>query len=205
MVLFYRILFFLVGQFILSLGISLTIESGLGSGAWDALNVGLSETVGLTTGTWVVLVGVILIMTNALMVKRRPDIGAIITLFITGVFIDFWLLQVFDQLSVTDLIHQLLVFSGGLLTISIGLAIYIQAKFSLSPIDSLMMAIRERFGLNLMAAKTAGEVIALILALMFNGPIGIGTIIVTFAIGPLIQVFFPHFESLLNKLKANAR
>lgn len=205
MALFYRILFFLVGQFILSLGITLTIKSNLGSGAWDALNVGLSETIGLTPGTWVVLVGIILIITNALMVKRRPDIGAIITLFLTGVFIDFWLLQVFDQLSLSDFLHKLLVFAGGLLTISIGLAIYIQAKFSLSPIDNLMMALRERFGFNLMVAKTAGEILALILAFIFNGPIGIGTLIVTFAIGPLIQVFFPYFERLLKRLNANAR
>ena len=202
MVLFYRIMFFLIGLLFLSLGISLTIISGLGSGAWDALNVGLAQTIGLTPGSWVVLVGVILIVVNAFLLKKRPDIGAIITLFLTGIFTDFWLLQMFDELVLSIMLEKLGIFFSGMLSMGIGLAVYIQAKFSLSPIDNLMMALRARFGFNLMVAKTVGEMFALSLAFFFNGPIGIGTLIVTFGIGPLIQLFFPHFERLFRRFTA---
>jgi uncharacterized protein len=202
---FYRILFFLVGLVFLSLGISLTIKSGLGSGAWDALNVGLSETVAFTPGTWVVLVGIVLILFNAYLTRRRPDFGAVITLLLTGVFIDFWLLFVFRNLAVTELASMALVFLCGLLLLSIGIAVYIQGKLPLSPIDNLMMSLRERFGFSLMIAKTIGETTALILAFFFSGPIGIGTVIVTFAVGPLLQLFAPHAEKLFNKLAGSAR
>ncbi|MCM3585542.1 membrane protein [Mesobacillus maritimus] len=201
----YRILFFLVGLFLLSTGISLSIISGLGSGAWDALNVGLSETIGLTTGTWLVIIGVLLIILNAFLLKNRPDIGAIVTLFITGVFVDFWLLQVFDGVVLTQFITQLTVFLSGLLVMSLGISMYIQAKLPLSPIDNLMMALHKRFGFSLMVAKTIGEITALTLAFFFNGPIGIGTVLVTFAVGPLIQVFSPHFQSFFYRLTATTR
>ncbi|WP_069187961.1 hypothetical protein [Bacillus sp. FJAT-27251] len=202
---FYRILFFLVGLALLSLGISLTIKSGLGSGAWDALNVGLSETVAFTPGTWVVLVGIFLIIFNAYLGKRRPDFGAIITLFLTGVFIDFWLLIAFKNLTAVDLSSKGVIFLLGLLIMSIGIPIYIQGKLPLSPIDSLMMALRERFGFSLMVAKTIGETTALILAFFFNGPIGIGTVIVTFAVGPILQLFAPYAQRLFEKLAASPR
>ena len=205
MALFYRILFFIIGLTILSFGVSMTIKAGLGTGAWDALNVGLSETVGLTPGSWVVIVGIVLIFVNAAMVKRRPDIAAVITLLITGVLIDFWILRVFEDLVVIGYMKQIVVFLLGMVTLSMGLAIYLQPKFPLIPIDNFMMALRERFGLNLMVAKTLGEVVALSAAFIFKGPIGIGTLIVTFAIGPLIQFFFPFFEKLLNKMLASTR
>lgn len=205
MAIFYRVLFFIIGLTVLSFGISMTIKAGLGTGAWDALNVGLSETVGLTPGSWVVIVGVILIFVNAALVKRRPDFAAVITLLITGVLIDFWILRVFDELVVTGYVKQSVIFLLGMVTLSLGLAIYLQAKLPLIPIDNFMMALRERFGLNLMVAKTLGEVIALSAAFIFKGPIGIGTLVVTFAIGPLIQFFFPFFEKLLNKLVLSDR
>lgn len=200
MAFFYRTLFFIIGLVIVSFGVSMTIKAGLGTGAWDALNVGLSETVGLTPGSWVVIVGIVLIFVNAALVKRRPDIAAVITLLITGVLIDFWILRVFDELVVTGYGKQFAVFVLGMVMLSLGLAIYLQPRFPLIPIDNFMMALRERFGLNLMVAKTLGEVIALSAAFLFKGPIGIGTLIVTFAIGPLIQFFYPFFEKLLNKL-----
>lgn len=205
MALFYRALFFLMGLVTLAFGVSMTIKAGLGTGAWDALNVGLSETVGLTPGSWVVIVGIVLIFVNASLVKRRPDLGAVITLLITGLLIDFWVLRVFGDLSVSGLPTKFAVFLLGMITLSLGLTIYLQAKFPLIPIDNFMMALRERFGLNLMVAKTLGEVIALSAAFFFKGPIGIGTVIVTFAIGPLIQFFFPFFEKLLTKLVSSAR
>jgi hypothetical protein len=200
MAFFYRTLFFIIGLVIVSFGISMTIKAGLGTGAWDALNVGLSETVGLTPGSWVVIVGIVLIFVNAALVKRKPDLAAVITLLITGVLIDFWILRVFDELVVTGYGKQFAVFILGMVMLSLGLAIYLQPRFPLIPIDNFMMALRERFGLNLMVAKTLGEVIALSAAFLFKGPIGIGTLIVTFSIGPLIQFFYPFFEKLLNKL-----
>ena len=202
---FYRIVFFLLGLVFLSLGISLTIKSGFGSGAWDALNVGLSETIGFTPGTWVVLVGILLILLNAFLLKSRPDFGAIITLLLTGVFIDFWLLQIFAELELAGVFASAGVFLGGVLGMGLGIATYIQAKLPLSPIDNLMMAIHKRFGFNLMISKTIGELTALTLAFIFGGPIGIGTLIVTFAVGPLIQFISPHIEGLMNRLTVAVR
>ncbi|MGM0902204.1 MAG: YczE/YyaS/YitT family protein [Bacillota bacterium] len=205
MKLFYRILFFLIGLLSLSFGISLAIVSGLGSGAWDALNVGLSETIGFTPGTWVILVGIFLIILNAFLLQTRPDIGAVITLFITGVFIDFWLLQIFDDLVLNEFLSKMIILLAGLLAMGIGISIYMQAKFPLSPIDNLMLALRKRFGFSFMVAKTVGEITALILAFIFGGPIGIGTLLVTFAVGPLIQLFSPRFDGLFSRLTAVQR
>ncbi|WP_078382109.1 YczE/YyaS/YitT family protein [Sutcliffiella halmapala] len=196
-----RALFYLIGLFILSLGVSLTIKSNLGAGAWDALNVGLSQTLGLTVGSWVFIIGVLLIAINSLIGKKRPDYLAVITIFLVGTFIDFWLMIVLKHWLPVNMVFRFVTLVGGIAGLSFGVATYLQAKFPLVPIDNLMVSLQERFNIKLMTAKTIGEILALIFALIFKGPIGVGTIIITFGIGPLIQVFFPGMEKLYKRLR----
>lgn len=194
-----RLLFFIIGLFILALGISTMIEADLGAASWDALNVGLSETIGLTVGTWVLIVGVLLIFVNALLLKKRPDVLAVGTILLIGVFVDFWLILVLGDLELESFMMKLFVFILGLVFCALGIAIYLQAKFPLSPIDNLMVAISTRFKVSMRVAKTIAEATGFILALLFSGPIGIGTIICTLCLGPIIQFFFPFFEGLMEK------
>jgi len=199
----YRLLFYILGLFILSFGVMLTIKADLGAGAWDALNVGLAETVGFTVGTWVIVVGIILIIINAFLSKQFPEFLAIVTISITGFFIDFWLEFIFKSWNPSGWTLKFLVFLLGLLTISLGISIYLQAKFALIPVDQFMMALRKRFGITLMTAKTIGELLALLLAFLFQGPVGLGTIIITLSIGPLVQFFFPKFEHFYRQISEN--
>lgn len=199
MVLFYRFIFFILGLIILTFGVCLTIKADLGAGAWDALNVGLSNVVGLTIGKWVMIVGCILIFVNAILLKKRPEVLSIFTIVFIGMLIDLWMGTIMGNLNLEGIPLRLGTLLMGLLIIGLGAAIYLQASFPLNPLDNLMMAIKHRFGVNLMAAKTIGELIGFILALIVKGPIGFGTLIVTFAIGPFIQVFYPFFEKLFRK------
>jgi uncharacterized membrane protein YczE len=194
-----RVLFYLVGLLILSLGVTLTIQSDMGAGPWDALNVGLSSTFGLTVGSWVIIVGLILILINAFLLRTKPDLLAIFTIVIVGGLIDFWMIYVFNMLHPSGLLSKLIVLIIGLVFLSLGIAIYLQAKYPLIPIDRFMLSIQYRLKVNLMVAKTIGELSALILALLFSGPIGIGTIIIALSVGPLVQLFFPRLERFKEK------
>lgn len=194
-----RLTFYLIGLLILSFGVTLTIKSDLGAGPWDALNVGLSSTFGLTVGSWVIIVGLILITVNAFLLQNKPDIFAVFTIVIVGGLIDFWLIYVLHQFEPTTFIIKLIVLILGLLFLSLGIAIYLQAKYPLIPIDRFMLAIQHRLKVNLMVAKTIGELTALILALVFGGPIGVGTIIIALSVGPFVQFFFPRVETLKEK------
>ncbi|MGO4889798.1 YczE/YyaS/YitT family protein [Anaerobacillus sp. MEB173] len=188
---------FILGLIILSIGISFTILAGLGTGAWDALNVGLSQQIGFTVGNWVIIIGVLLIVINAFLLKARPEVVSIITVILIGYFIDFWLLYALVNWYPEPFYYQVMVLIIGVVLMALGIAIYLQAEFAVIPIDRLMIAIRRRTGFSLMVSKTIGEVIALVFAFLVGGPIGLGTIVATFSIGPLIQVFFPRIEKLV--------
>jgi uncharacterized protein len=195
-----RLLFWLLGIIILSLGASLTIKANMGVGAWDALNVGLSRIYGFTVGSFVIIIGIILLFVNAVLLKSRPDYMAVFTFFIIGSLIDFWMLIVFRNFEPYEFTLKLVTLVVGLLIIGLGVAMYLQPKFPLNPIDNFMMGVSKRLGVNLVVAKTIGELIALVLALIVKGPIGYGTIIVTIGIGPSIQLFVPFIEKVATRL-----
>ncbi|MFZ7945789.1 YczE/YyaS/YitT family protein [Neobacillus sp. 19] len=199
---FIRLLFFIIGLTIMTFGVCMTIEvADIGVGAWDALNVALTERVGFSVGKWVMIDGAILVIVNSFLVKRRPDLLSLLTIIFIGSLVDFWLIFVFDLFQVEPFIAKLGMLLVGILIIGFGAAIYLQAKFPQSPIDNFMLAIKERFHVNLMAAKTIGEISALIPAFFLKGPISYGTIIITFTVGPAIQLFFPTFGKLIQRLQ----
>lgn len=193
-------LFYLIGLACLSLGICLMILSDLGAGPWDALYVGLSVSIGLTVGSWVFIVGVLLIIINSILLKRIPDFLAIVTILLIGTFIDFWLLIVFPTFSVTGMALRIFLLIAGILIIGIGISLYLQSSFARNPVDNLMMALQSLTGKSLAVTKTVMEVSVLVLAFFIGGPIGIGTIIVTFAIGPLIQFLYRPVTKFKNRI-----
>lgn len=195
-----RILFYVIGLLILTLGISFAIRAGLGASAWDALAVGESKTFGLTVGTWIIINCATLLFINALLQKKRPDWLATITFILIGRFLDLWLRIGLDQYFAGSIYTRYLELVLSILLMTIGIAIYLQAKFPLSPIDDLMISLNKRFGVSLGVAKTIGEVFAFVLAFLLKGPIGIGTIIITLSIGPILQKVRVPIEKIYNKL-----
>lgn len=194
----YRIAAYLFGLSIVALGITLLIRANLGTGAWDALIVGLSKLTGFTVGTWIIFVGAMLLTLNSILLKNMPDFPALITVVLLGSLVDFWL----KSILIPPLSHmmQFALFTLGLLITAFGIAVYTQARFAITPIDRLMFVIQIKTGYSLRVSRFISEGAALVLAFLLKGPIGVGTIIVTIFLGPLIQ-FFVHSIHSLSKHK----
>lgn len=176
-----------VGIVILTLGITLTIQSQLGTSPFDALLVGLSETVGLTVGSWEIILALMMIFCNALLSKRRPQFLGFITAFLTGIGIDLWLFLIGDFVNPDTWFSQLITLSFGLIFSGLGTAFYLYTKFAPAPVDELMLVIRELTKISVLYSRTIQYAVFLVLAYLFNGPIGIGTIITLCLGGPILN------------------
>lgn len=193
-----KYLFYVCGILILTLGIALTIQSTLGTSPFDALLVGLFRTVGLTIGSWEIIVGGVLVLFNAIAQRRRPEYLALLTAFITGVGIDFWVFVLRGWLHPDTLFGQSLCLGLGMLLVGLGIATYLQDNFAPIPMDRSMLVLNQLTGLNITYSRALISVFLVILAFMFNGPIGIGTLIITFFGGVFIKFFMPYMEWLKN-------
>jgi len=122
-----------LGILILTLGISFTIQSDLGTSPFDALLVGLSINMGLTVGSWEVIIALILICSNSFLKRQRPEVWGLLTVFITGIGIDIWLFSSQNLITPELWYSKVVCFGIGLVLIGLGTATYLHTNFAPIP------------------------------------------------------------------------
>ena len=195
-----KFVLFIIGISILSLGIALTIQSDLGTSPFDALLVGLSKNVGLTVGSWEIILAFILIGCNSLLKRQRPEVLGLLTAFITGIGIDMWLLLLNNLITPELWLSKIVCFGIGLVVIGLGTATYLHTNFAPIPIDRLTLIIQELTRTNIFYSRTLIYLVFLIIALILNGPIGVGTLLTVCLGGLILNCFMPVTEKVLDHL-----
>lgn len=190
--------FFIFGLLVLACGIALTIEGKvLGIGPWDVFHYGMFLQIGLTIGSWSIIIGFVLLAITSIVEKKLPKIGAFLNMLLLGVFIDFfiWVLP-----SVNGLIGAVIFFVIGVVLIGYGIGIYVSADLGSGPRDSIMMMIVDKTGWSIQWVRNGIEILVLILGWTLGGPVGIGTIMIAFLLGPIVGFSLPQCKSLLKHL-----
>ncbi|PGS55938.1 YitT family protein [Bacillus sp. AFS041924] len=193
-----KYVFYVLGILILALGVSITILSELGTGPFDALLVGLSKNVGFTVGSWEIIIALLLICLNSLLKRQRPEFLGLVTAFITGVGIDMWLFILHNFLTPEFWYSKVIWFGIGLIVSGLGTSTYLHTNFAPIPVDRLTLIIRELTKTNLFISKTFIYIVFLIMALIFKGPIGVGTLLTVCFGGLILNYFMPITKKVLD-------
>ncbi|MCC2506161.1 YczE/YyaS/YitT family protein [Bacillus cereus] len=191
---------YVLGILILTLGISFTIQSDLGTSPFDALLVGLSLNVGLTVGSWEIIIALLLICCNSILQRQRPEFLGLLTAFITGVGIDMWLFLLHNLITPELWYSKFVCFGLGLVIIGIGTATYLHTNFAPIPVDRLTLIIQELTRTNIFISRTFIYLLFLIMAMILNGPIGVGTLLTVCLGGIILNYFMPFTKKGLNRI-----
>lgn len=201
----YGIGFYFIGLMILTLGIALAVQSQLGTSPFDALLVGLYRTIGLSIGSWEVIVGFAMVIGNALVEKKRPELFALITSLVTGIGIDSWLFLLGDIIVPETWLTQTICMIFSVFFTGLGIAIYLQSIVAPNPMDRSMIIIANKTGWSMTTSRAVISVLFVFIAFFFNGAIGIGTLVNAIFTGTVIQFVLPiaekHREKSLSKMK----
>jgi len=194
----FRWLFFFVGLMIMGLGVTLTIKGQLfGVGSWDVLHIGLFKNLGLSIGLWSIIMGILIITIASIGLREFPKIGTFMNMICVGVFIDFFNWAIPDPSTFTV---QLIAFILGVLLLAAGCGVYISADLGAGPRDTLMLLAVKKFNCSITVARTVMEVSVAVVGYLLGGPIGVGTVIMAFGLGPVIQVSLGYSGKVLEVL-----
>lgn len=195
-----RIILFIFGILIMSLGAVLLSKTSLGVAPWEAINFGLSYTIGLSPGTWIIILSFLSLIIASILEKKMIKLSSLVTSILIGSFIDLWML-ILNFISFENMLIRFTVFILAIIISSLGITIYLYPELPANPIDYLMLIIKNKFNIKIMYAKLAVDGILFVLAIIFNGPIGLGTIILTLFIGPSINFCQLLLGKYLKKLQ----
>jgi len=198
-----KYVFYVLGILLLTLGISFTIRSNLGTSPFDALLVGLSKKVGLTVGSWEIIMAFLLIGCNSFLKKQRPEVLGLLTSVITGIGIDMWLLLLHNLITPEFWYYKVVFFGIGIVVIGFGTAIYLHTNFAPIPIDRLTLIIQELTRTTILFSRTFIYLVFLIMAIIFNGPIGIGTLLTVCLGGLILNFFMPVTKKVIERVSTN--
>lgn len=184
-----KIFIYLIGTIFIALGSSLIILSELGTSTWNAVFVGLFHSIGLTIGFWSITIFFLFILFNYFLSKGHFEFSALITIFLTGLFMDFFIIIVFKNYIPHNLAISWLFLILGLLIFSFGIAFYMKSNIALHPVERFMKVTQKRFRFSYIKSRLILEVFACGIALFLKGPIFIGTLIIMLTSGFLINFF----------------
>lgn len=199
-----RIVVYVFGLFFLSLGVSFSIQAGLGVSPVSSLAYAFSLTTGLSVGIMTVVANLLFIIVQAILNKHfevKESIVQLIIAFLFGGFMDATLMiaQMFP--SPETLVSRFIYLIISLYIVAVGLLGYFTSKLPLMPYDALTYAISARFKLQFTKAKITSDLLNVIIAcavcLIFIhsfGAVGIGTLLAAYFIGKILGWMMGHYQ-----------
>ena len=197
-----RIVIYLVGLVVTSLGVALIIRSAVGAGPLDTVAVGFKQYFGLTIGIWSIVTQGLLVIITAIVEKAKPRLESIVAVVIRSWFLDIWFYIILADIEFSNAIAiQWLTYTVGLIAVGLGIGIYIEARFPKTPVDGLMIALSERFNWSMSVSRLVIESSAVTFGFLLGGPVGLGTVIMAITLGRIIQIS----NSIIRKLLTNTQ
>jgi uncharacterized membrane protein YczE len=186
----WRLVLLMVGIFVFSYGLTMTLGSGLGLGPWDVLHQGLTFHTSLTFGQAGIVVGAVVVLAS-LLLRIKPGIGTIANMVGTGLFVDAIIASpLMLDARERSLPEQVLLDLGGIAVLGLGSALYIKAALGGGPRDSLMLGLSRATGLRVGLVRALIETSALAVGFLLGGTAGVGTVLFALGIGPAVDVSF---------------
>ncbi|HEY7487439.1 MAG TPA: hypothetical protein VH912_23490 [Streptosporangiaceae bacterium] len=175
-----------VGLALYGFGIGLQVSSGLGNDPWDVFHQGLARVTGLSIGTWIIIVA-LLVMLLWIPLRQRPGVGTVSNAVLIGVFADLSLALLPDP---HGLVMRWTYLIAAVLVGAFATGCYIGAGLGPGPRDGLTIGLAAR-GHSIRVVRTAIELSVLAVGWLLGGTVGIGTLVYAVSIGPLTHVLIP--------------
>ena len=138
------------------------------------------------------------VLVTGIIERKRLQYESIIAIAIRSIFLDAW---IYEYLIIWIRQHlweiQWLYFMFGIISMGIGIGIYMETHFPKSPIDGLMLAIHQRFQWSINTSRIIVELSGAVIGFLLGGPVGLGTLLIALVVGKVIQMMNRKIKKVL--------
>lgn len=173
---------------LMGFAVSVFSYSGMGVDPFTALNMSISELLGISFGFLQMCVNGAVLVIVALTSKRLISVGTVVNMVGVGYVCEFFT-SIYDQLLPQEnpFVVRLVLMALGVFLLSLSASLYFNCNVGVSPYDALGFVMEEKTKLKYRWCRVATDLACTLVAFLLGGPIGIGTVVTAFFMGPVIS------------------
>ncbi len=185
-----RIAMMCVGVFIMGFAISLSVYASLGTDPCTCLNLGVSGKIGMSFGTWQLLMNSTILVFTFVFSRHLIGIGTIVNMVSIGFLVDFFN-GIYAHIlpSEPTILLRILFMLCSVVILAFTAALYIYPQLGVSPYDSIGFILADRTHIEFRWCRIFYDVLAVLIGYLCGSVVGVGTVITAFCMGPLIKYF----------------
>ena len=185
-----RIIGMVVGIVIIGLGIALFKQSHLGNDSISALNMRVSELLGVSLGLENVCINILFFLLE--IAFGRKYIG--LCTFVNGIFMGYIVTAFYDPIAAAfgpaeSLPMQLVWLVIAVPVTALGVSLYQTADLGIAPYDYLSLGLRDYTPFPYFGCRVFTDAVCALLCWLLGGLVGLGTLVCAFCLGPFVQFF----------------
>lgn len=198
-----RVVLLLIGLWIAHLGVTLFLQTNLGSDPFNVFVQGLfraipwPEWAGMTHGRVHLLVSLLIMVVLLVADRSYVGIGTVLCMALGGPIIDVYTLWLSPFLNETlPLAVRVPMLAVGCVILAFGMTIVIRSQAGTGPNDLVAVVLSDKSGKPFGPVRIGVDLTFALVGFALGGVVGIGTIICAFLVGPAAQLFFPVSEKI---------
>ena len=198
-----RVVLLLAGLCVAHLGVTLFLQSDLGSDPFNVFVQGLFRGIpwpafaAMTHGRTHLLVSLVILLVLLAVDRSYVGIGTVLCMALGGPIIDvytLWLSPVIHGGLPLPLRLALLV--AGCVILAFGMTIVIRSQAGTGPNDLVAVVLSDKLRKPFGPVRIGVDLTFALVGLALRGVVGLGTVICAFLVGPAAQLFFPISQRL---------
>lgn len=198
-----RVVLLLAGLCVAHLGVTLFLQSDLGSDPFNVFVQGLFRGIpwpafaAMTHGRTHLLVSLVILLVLLAVDRSYVGIGTVLCMALGGPIIDvytLWLSPVIHGGLPLPLRLALLV--AGCVILAFGMTIVIRSRAGTGPNDLVAVVLSDKLRKPFGPVRIGVDLTFALVGLVLGGVVGLGTVICAFLVGPAAQLFFPISQRL---------
>ena len=195
-----RLIIMNIGVFFMGFFLSFLINVDLGTDPCTFMNLTISRALGISFGTWQLLLNIILFIFVILWGRQFIGFGTIANMVFVGYIADFfdWIWEkTIPETVFTEFPLRALIFVLALFLFIIAVSLYVNANMGVSPYDAMPQIISDKVLKKVPFAviRICYDFLVILIGILFKGTPNIGIILMALFLGPVISIV----GSFLNK------
>ena len=183
-----RIAIMFMSILLMGFAVSVFSYSGMGVDPFTALNMSISAKLGISFGFLQMCVNGLVLVLVALTADRLINVGTIVNMVGVGYVCEFFT-SIYNQFLPKEnpFAVRLVLMALGVFLLSLSASLYFNCNVGVSPYDALGFVMEEKIKVKYRWCRVATDLICTLVAFLLGGPIGIGTVVTAFFMGPVIS------------------